>query len=97
MAGEEERGREKEEGRERREEGSCWKSGAAGTEGRCWETVKELFPGIRAFYYKEIAVHFQSPVTFIYFNVQKFLFHLEYSPIIPLQKSHSAHFCQSSL
>ena len=49
------------------------------------------------FYYKEIAPYFPAPVTFIRVDVQKILLYLKCSPNIPLQKSHSALYCQSTL
>ena len=62
-----------------------------------WKIVYEFSSGIWQFYYKEFLPLFPAPVTFIYFNLEKFLLYLKCSPTIPLQKSHSPHFCQTTL
>ena len=85
----------------------CIPLGVAGqSEPRCrqnqrnpgvWKIVYEFSTGIRLFYYKEFLPLFPAPVTFLYFNLENFLLHPICSPNIPLQKSHSPHFCQTNL
>ena len=85
----------------------CIPLGVAGqSEARCrqnqrnpgvWKIVYEFSTGIRLFYYKEFLPLFPAPVTFLYFNLENFLLHPICSPNIPLQKSHSPHFCQTTL